>query len=170
MSPTVEEHAMAKRSRVVITPRSIGEAAAAVRSVARMARISGGQIRMAYVRPIPPARVDRHDRVVADEEREMARLATVAEAWMAELAWESSGLAVERVVRFGRLAEEILVEAQVWRADLIGLTAATRPGWSHRLRAWTLRRAVSIPVVFLPVPADVDTDGRREPVVLPAFH
>jgi len=161
---------MVKRILMVVTPPSIGEAVGAVRSAAQMARAHGAGIRIAYVRPIPPARVDRHDRVIADEQREMARLAEAAEAWMAELAWEAGGVPVERVVRFGRLAEETIVEAQAWRAELVGLTAAPRPGWKHRLRAWTLRRALAIPVVLLPVPGDVPTDGRREPVALPAFR
>jgi hypothetical protein len=34
-----------------------------------------GLLRIVAVRPIPPPRVDRYDRIIADEDREMARLA-----------------------------------------------------------------------------------------------
>jgi nucleotide-binding universal stress UspA family protein len=114
--------------------------------------------------------VDRHDHVIADEEREMARLSATAEAWTAQPDWEATGVPVERVVRFGRLAEEVVTEVQAWHADLIGLTAPVRPGLRHRLRAWSLRRAAAIPGVLLPMPADVDRGGHRDPLVLPAFR
>ena len=61
------------------------------------------------------------------------------------------GVAAETVVRFGDAAQEILVEAEAWNADLIALMGA--PGtWMRRLGARGVARAVlrraTIPVVF----------------------
>ena len=79
-------------------------------------------------------RVDRYDRIIADEDREMARLAA-AEAQMAALHPELGYVPAERVVRFGRLSTELYIEAQVFGADLIGLAAPGRPRLRHQLRA-----------------------------------
>jgi nucleotide-binding universal stress UspA family protein len=63
---------------------------------------------------------------------------------------------LERVVRFGRAAEEILVESDVWEADLVVLVGAPdgwirRPGVRKVARA-VLRRA-SVPVVVCRPPS-----------------
>jgi nucleotide-binding universal stress UspA family protein len=160
---------MAKRVLMVITPARAGDLVSAARSAAAVARESGGAARMAWMRPLPAPRVDRYDRIVADAEREMARLTAAALDEMAALAREFGGLDVERVVRFGRLTTELLIEAHAWRADLIGLAAPERPGPGHRFRAWYLARAVSIPVVLLPIDRPGTGHRRREPVALPAF-
>jgi universal stress protein family protein len=127
---------MAKRILMVITPACAGDLVSAARSAAAVARESGGGVRMAWVRPLPAPRRDRHDRVVADADREMARLTAAALEEMAALAGELGEVDVERVVRFGRLATELLIETHAWRADLIGLAAPERPGPRHRVRAW----------------------------------
>ena len=76
---------MAKRILMVITPETPGDLRSAARSAAVVARDSGGQVRIVFVRPIPPPRMDRHDRLVADPDAEMARLGAVAESRMAAL-------------------------------------------------------------------------------------
>ena len=73
-------------------------------------------------------------------------------------------------MRFGRLATELLIEAHAWRADLIGLAAGERPGPRQRFRAWYLARAVSIPVVLLPIDQADAGHRRRESLALPAFR
>jgi hypothetical protein len=80
-----EELAMAKRILMVITPRMAGDLRSAALSAAALARKSRGLLRIITVRPIPAARVDRYDRIIADENREMARLAAAAEEQMAAL-------------------------------------------------------------------------------------
>ena len=50
---------MAKRILMAITPAAAGDLRSAARSAAVVARASGGLGRMACVRPVPPARVDR---------------------------------------------------------------------------------------------------------------
>ena len=48
---------MAKRILMVITPETTGDLGRAARSAAGVARDSGGQVRMVFVRPIPPPRL-----------------------------------------------------------------------------------------------------------------
>ena len=161
---------MAKRILMVITPRMAGDLRSGALSAAAVARESGGRVRMATIRPIPPARVDRYHRIIADEDREMARLAAGAEEQMAALHLELSDIPVERVVRFGRLSRELRIEAQVFGPDLIGLAAPGRPRLAHQLRAWYLGRTLPVPVVLLPSGPDGADDRRPETVVLPAFR
>ena len=160
---------MAKRMLMVITEAAEADLTSAARSAAALARESGGLVRMVDVRPIPPRRVDHYDHVVADTDREMARLTDVADGRMVALAWEFTDVPVERVVRFGRLAAELAIEVQTFDADLVGLVAPTRPSLRDRLRAWYLGRSVPTPVVLLPL-APPAGDRRDEAVVLPAFR
>lgn len=94
---------MAKRVLMAITPPMSGGLRGAARSAASIARNGGGAARMVTVHPIPPPRVDRYGRVVADADRAMVRLADAAEEQMAALRWEFGEVDVERIVRFGRL-------------------------------------------------------------------
>ena len=161
---------MAKRILMVITPQATGDLRSAARSAAVVARESGGQVRMVFVRPIPPARMDGHDRVVADPDTEMVRLTALAEDRMAALDPEFGDVPVESLVRFGRLASELRIEAENLGADLIGLATPSRPGPRHRLRAWYLGARLTAPVVLLPLVPDDAADRPRESVALPAFR
>ena len=161
---------MAKRILMVITPHASDDLRSAARSAAMVARDSGGQVRMVFVRPIPPARLDGHDRLVADADAEMARLAALAEARMAALDAEFGGVPVEALVRFGRLGAELRIEAENFGADLVGLAAPERPGLRHELRAWYLGSTLPAPVVLLPLVPDDAAERRRESVILPAFR
>ena len=67
---------MAKRVLLVLTTNDDG--ASATRDVAGVARAAGGTVRVMYVHPLPRPRVDRYGRIVADVDREMARLTTRA--------------------------------------------------------------------------------------------
>ena len=111
---------------------------------------------------------------MADADAEMARLAGLSEARMAALEDEFGDVPVEAVVRFGRLAAELRIEAETFGAGLIGLAAPTRPGPRHRLRAWYLGFSLPAPVVLLPLAAPLDPDDaaerRGEAEVVPAFR
>lgn len=161
---------MAQRILMVITPRMAGDLRSAARDAAAVAREGGGLLRMITIRPIPPPRRDRYDRIIADEDREMARLAAAAEEQMAALHPELGDVPIERVVRFGRLSRELRVEAQAFGPDLIGLAAPGRPRLAHQLRGWYLGRRLSAPTVLLPFESDGTDDRRPETVVLPAFR
>jgi hypothetical protein len=125
---------------------------------------------MVSVRPIPPPRLDRYNRVVADPDAEMVRLAGLAEVRMAALGVEFGAVPVESRVRFGRLGAELRIEAATFGADLIGLAASSRPGSRHQLRPWYLGSTLPAPVVLLPLAPDDAADRRRESVILPAFR
>ena len=161
---------MTKRVLMVITPEMTGDLRSAARRAAVAARDSGGQVRMIFVRPIPPPRMDRYDRVVADPDAEMVRLAGLAEVRMAALTADFGDVPVESLVRFGRLAAELRIEAETFGADLIGLAVPPRPEARHRLRAWYLGLTLPAPVVLLPLTSGAAADRRRESVILPAFR
>src|SRR5260370_41946436 len=110
-----------KRVLMVIPPAVAPALESAARNAAAVARESGSVVRMAWMQPLPPPRVDHHERVVADTDREMARLTEIARERMRALTWDFGEVDVEPVVRFGRLATELAVEAHAWGADLIGL-------------------------------------------------
>lgn len=90
---------MAKRTLMVITSDTPDDLRSAARSAAVVARDSGGRIRMVFVHPIPPPRMDRHDRPVADPDAEMARLAGLAESRMAAVEPDFGDVPVESRVR-----------------------------------------------------------------------
>lgn len=164
---------MAKRILVPIAPEAPADYALAAVSAARIARKTGGIVRLAYLRPLPPPRRDSDDRVVADTDREMARLADGAEAELAALTIEMDGVPVEVVIRFGRPAAELSIEAEVFRPDLIALAAPLPARFRGRFRAWQLRRAAvasKVPVVLLPLPVGGADAHSRRPVAMPALR
>jgi nucleotide-binding universal stress UspA family protein len=55
---------------------------------------------------------------------------------------EFGDIPIESLVRFGRLAAELRIEAETFGADLIGLAGSSRPGLRHQLRAWYLGLAL----------------------------
>jgi nucleotide-binding universal stress UspA family protein len=131
---------MAKRIMMVLTPDTGTDFTRAALDVTRAARQSGGRVRIVYVSPIPPARVDRYDRIVADTDREMERIAAGAGERLRVLASHLEGVPVEQVVRFGRLREEIAIEADAFGADLVALAAPARPAVRQRILQWWLGR------------------------------
>ncbi|HTY79235.1 MAG TPA: universal stress protein [Candidatus Bathyarchaeia archaeon] len=145
-----------KRILVPITQGSTADHALTVINAARIARKSGGVVRLAYLAPLPSPRVDHHDRVVADTDREMARIAAGAREHLESLAAGMEGVPVEIVVRFGRPGRELAIEACAFEADLIALAAPTGPRLRGRIRAWQLRRmaqGLEIPLIVFPLPA-----------------
>src|SRR5262245_27955316 len=122
---------MAERILMVITPETFGEGESALRDAAAMARRNGGVVRMMCVQPIPEPRRDRHDRIVANADSEMARLAGMAEDELRTLAADHADVMIEQVVRFGSLVAEAVTEAEAFNPDLVAITASRRP----RMRA-----------------------------------
>ncbi len=161
---------MAKRILVVLTERTLGDGVSAAAEAARLARETGGLVRLMYIRLLPPARVDRYDRVVADADREMARIAAAADERMARIAADLYGVPVERVVRFGRLGEEVVNEAAAIGADLVALASPARPSLVDRARAWYVASVAlgsSVPVLLWPARRERRA-GRREVVAVGA--
>jgi nucleotide-binding universal stress UspA family protein len=99
---------------------------AVVPLVAALARESGATVRLLRVFPVPERIVGEHGRTVAYVDQEMARLTSEGLDELARVETALPGVPVERVVRFGDPEEEILVEAEVFGADLIALTTPRR--------------------------------------------
>ena len=78
--------------------------------------------------------------MVANIDQEMMRIAGEGQDCLARLAAEITDVPVERVVRFGRLTEEVRIEAEAFAADLVALAAPLSPGLWHRALAWYLGR------------------------------
>lgn len=164
---------MAKRILVPITPGASADYALAAHSAARIARKTGGVVRLAYLAPLPPPRVDREDRIVADTDREMARIAARAGEYLAALAAGMEGVSVDTVVRFGRPQAELSIEAEAFGADLVALAPPLGSRLRDRVRAWQLRRAAlgsKAPIVLLPLPSDGAGARPGRAVAVPALR
>jgi hypothetical protein len=164
---------MAKRILVPIVSNVTADYSRAAISAARIARKTGGIIRLACLMPLPAPRVDRHDRVVSDTEREMDRLTAHAERRLLAMTAEMEGVPVETVIRFGRPRVELGREVEVFAPDLVALATPLRSGAGSRLRAWLLRRAAiasKVPVALLPLPMGGAGARAGGPMVAPALR
>jgi len=115
---------MAKRILVPLDGSESAEVAATL--AADLARNSGGHIRLLQVQPVPEHRVSSAGRVVAFADQEMERLTAEGRDYLETVETRLGAVPTERVVRFGKPAEEILVEAEAFDADLIVLTTERR--------------------------------------------
>jgi nucleotide-binding universal stress UspA family protein len=120
---------MSKRILVPLDGRESSEAIVPV--VAALAAEQGGSVRLLRVAPIPEMVMGPYGRVIAHVDQEMARVTAIGLRDLAHIEARLSGVPVESVVRFGDPAEEILLEAEAFEADLIALSTARR----SRLRA-----------------------------------
>jgi nucleotide-binding universal stress UspA family protein len=131
---------MAKRILVPIGRHDDAEALLAM--VGDLARGAGATVRLLHVMPTPVTVMAPYGRVVAYasqlvdglESRGLARL----DAARATL----DGVPVERSVRFGDVADEILDEAEGFGADVIALSARRRHRW-HGVRLGGVARRVA---------------------------
>jgi nucleotide-binding universal stress UspA family protein len=94
--------------------------------VAAMAREMGSTVRLLRVFPVPERVVDQYGRTVAYVDQEMERLTARGLDDLHPTEAALDGVAVETVVRFGEPADEILLEAEAFGADLIALTTTSR--------------------------------------------
>ena len=117
---------MAKRILVPIDAREAHEGIIPV--VAALARDSGATVRLLRVFPVPEHVVGPHGRTVAYVDQEMARLTAEGLRALQRAEAEMAGVPVERVVRFGEPAREIVLEAEAFDADLVAL-GADRQGY-----------------------------------------
>lgn len=141
---------MAKRILVPLDGRESTEVAATL--AADLARGSGGEVRLLQVRPVPQHRVTSTGRVVAFADQEMERVGAEGRDYLESVEARLGPVPAESVVRFGEPAREILVEAEVFDADLIVLTTGRR-GWLGRLTGGGLGERLlhesSVPVVLV---------------------
>jgi hypothetical protein len=107
------------------------------------ARADRRQVRLACFHALPAPRVDRRDRVVADSDREMARITEATTGALTAALRELSLDPVEIVVRFGTPGREVLRETDVFTPDLVAFFAPAAAALATRLRVALLRRRVA---------------------------
>ena len=112
---------MAKRILVPLDGAPSSEAVVSL--VADIARSAGSTVRLLHVDPVPETVEHANGRVIAYADQEMARLECEGLEYLQGLEATLQGVPVECIVRFGDAAQEILVEAEAWGADLIAVTA-----------------------------------------------
>jgi nucleotide-binding universal stress UspA family protein len=119
--------------------------------VGAVARDSGAVVRLLRVFPVPDNVVGTHGHVVAYADQEMARLTAEGLGRLEVIEAQLPGVPVERVVRFGDTAAEILLEAEAFGADLIAVS--DRSHWVRRALvpgvAEQLNRKADVPVLTL---------------------
>jgi len=129
------------RLLAIITPGDEAAALASLAGLVTVARAAEAEVRLAYFRDLPPPRVDRHDRMVADTDAEMTRIASVARRALGSAARVFDDVKMETVVRFGKPRREVPIEAEVYAPQIVVLFAAA--GLLSRLRGWALRRRLA---------------------------
>lgn len=141
---------MAKRILVPLDRSALG--AALIPVVADTARGSHAIVRLLHVAPLPANRVSGEGRVVAYADQEMERLSAEALDYLETVEPQLDGVPVERAVRFGDAAAEILREAEAAEVDLIAVSTGKRSGIARELLGsvaeQVLRRA-EVPVMLV---------------------
>jgi len=115
---------MAKRVLAPIAARE--RSAAIVPVVFALAHGSGATVRLLRIFPVPHRVIGPRGETVAYADQEMARLTAEGLDDLRRLEVELDGIPVESVVRFGEPAQEILLEAEAFDADLIALATSHR--------------------------------------------
>ncbi|PYM08516.1 MAG: hypothetical protein DMD82_02320 [Candidatus Rokuibacteriota bacterium] len=140
---------MAKRILVPLDRTPTGEAVLPL--VSDVARGAGSTVRLLHVKPVPNNVVSESGRVVAYADQEMARLEAEGATYLEAISALLQGVPVERVVRFGDPAREILTEAETFGADFIALTTGGRSWLRHTLSrsiAARVFRKSTVPVLL----------------------
>jgi nucleotide-binding universal stress UspA family protein len=123
--------------------------------VADLARGAGSTIRLLHVKPVPTNVVSDSGRVVAYADQEMARLEAEGLTYLDAIAVLLQDVPLERVVRFGDPAREILLEAETFGADVIALPTSGR-GLLRRILSRSIAprilRKSPVPVLLLREP------------------
>lgn len=132
---------MAKRILVPLDESPLAEVA--VPLVADIARGSGATVRLLQVAPVPRSRVSEGGRVLANADKEMARLEAEGLDYLHTVEVQFEGaLDVECVVRFGDPVAEILLEAEAFGADLIAVTTEGRSAVGRALLGSVVEQVV----------------------------
>ena len=115
----------------ILVPLDGRESSEAVLPVVNALAREGAAVRLLRVFPVPERIVVANGRTIAYVDQEMARLTGAGMAELRPLEARLSEVPVEKVVRFGDAASEILLEAEAFGADLVVLSAKAR-GWIRR--------------------------------------
>lgn len=140
---------MAKR--ILVPLDQTADAEAVLPLVVDVARGGGATVRLLHVAPAPDLRVGADGRVIAYADQEMARLEAEGTDYLRAVEVQLEGIPVEFAVRFGEPVREILVEAEVFGADLVVLTTTCRSGLGRAVLgsvAEQVFRKAEVPVLF----------------------
>jgi len=107
------------RLLVLVMPGQARAALAGLAALVATARAEGAAIRIACFQPLPSPREDRHGCIVADVDREMARITHAVEDAFDAAARVFGDVAVECVVRFGRPRREARIETELYAPDIV---------------------------------------------------
>ena len=110
---------MSARLLALVMPGQERAALAGLAALVATARNEQALIRIACLQRAPRPREDRHGRVVADVDREMARITAALEATFTAGARVFDGVTIECVVRFGRPGREARLEREAWTPDVV---------------------------------------------------
>ncbi|HTO10010.1 MAG TPA: hypothetical protein VMQ51_00465 [Candidatus Binatia bacterium] len=110
---------MSARLLVLVMPGQERAALAGLAALVATARADGAVLRIACFQPLPAPREDHHGRVVADVDREMARLTRTLESTFDAAARVFDDVAIECVVRFGRPRREARLETEAYAPDIV---------------------------------------------------
>jgi len=141
---------MAKRILVPLRPGDDAETLIPI--VADLARGAGATVRLLQVVPLPENCYDDLHRVVVFASQERERLEAQGRDRLAAIEARLEGVALESRVRFGDLAAETAIEADVFGAELVALGARRRRWWHSLALGRTIRRIagkVATPVMVL---------------------
>ncbi len=124
--------------------------------VAAVAGDAGATVRLLRIYPVPRLTEGTHGRVVEYADQAMSRLTAEGHDDLARDEARLAGVPVERVVRFGEPAEEIVLEADAFGADVIALTEPARGGLRRLLTQSVAERVAQdadVPTLVLKLPA-----------------
>lgn len=110
---------MSARLLALVMPGHERAALAGLPALVATARAEGAALRIACLQPLPPPREDKHGRVVADTDREMARITRERHAVFDAAARVFGDVAIECVVRFGRPHREARVETEAYAPTVV---------------------------------------------------
>jgi nucleotide-binding universal stress UspA family protein len=132
---------MSARLLALVMPDQEPAALDALGALAATARAERARLRFACLRPLPPPRVDRYGRTVADVDREMERITRTTVERFTTAARVFDDVDVECVVRFGTPVDEARLEKEAFAPDLIASFESRRESVTIRLRT-RLRRSL----------------------------
>jgi len=149
----LQRHLNGMMTKRILVPVGQSANSQATMSVVRgLARDQGSIVRLLRVLPVPELVMGPYGRTVAYVNQEMERLTAYGLDDLASAAAQLEGVPVERVVRFGEPAKEILLEADAFDADLIAVTTTTRSRFVNALAPGVgerVLREAPVPVLLL---------------------
>ena len=133
---------MKARMLVVLLEGQEAVAIQGITALVAVARAERAVVRLAYLHRMPSPRTDRHGRVVADSDREMARIAEAAVEALRLAARPYTDVEIEAVARFGAPGTELGFELDAFAPTLVTFLTARARGPLARLQLWALRRRI----------------------------